>query len=62
METKEQDEKTEVLKVKITVSKMFRDKFDNSVLYKAGDELEFEIGRADDVVSRGLAEYADPVG
>lgn len=62
METKEQSEKTKVLKVKVTVLIMFRDKYDCSILYKEGDELEFETERADDVVSRGLAAYADPVG
>lgn len=62
MEQKEKAEKTETLKVKITVAKVFRDKFDKSVLYTPGQELEFEPERAEDVVSRGLAEYPEPLG
>lgn len=57
----EQKEKTEV-KVKIIVAKPFRDKFNKSVHYEPGQELEFEKARAEDVVSRGLAEYVMPEG
>lgn len=59
METKREKEEA---KVKITVAKVFRDKFDKSVLYTPGQELEFEPERAEDVVSRGLAEYPEPLG
>ncbi|EFR54606.1 hypothetical protein [Bacteroides fragilis] len=48
--------------VKVEVVQPFRDKFDKSILYKVGQELEFEIARAEDVVTRGLAEYVYPVG
>lgn len=40
----------------------FRDKEDLSVVHEAGEVLEFELNRAHDVVERGLAEYADPIG
>lgn len=59
METKKEKEEA---KVKITAAKVFRDKFDKSVLYHPGQELEFEPERAEDVVSRGLAEYPEPLG
>ena len=37
-----------------------RDKYDNSVLYKKGDELVTdEKERADDLVARGLAHIVD---
>lgn len=62
----EQKEKTEVTAtvaiVKIMVLKPFRDKFNKSVHYTAGQELEFNTSRAEDVVSRGLAEYVMPEG
>lgn len=48
--------------VKIKVLKPFRDKFDKKVRYEAGAELEFEAERAEDVVTRELAEYVEPVG
>ena len=48
--------------VKIKVLTPFRDKFDKSVIYEAGQELDFEKERADDVVKRELAEYTEPVG
>lgn len=57
-ETKEAVKET----VKIKVVKSFRDKFDRSVLYKTGQELDFEQERAEDVVKRELAEYTEPVG
>lgn len=58
MEPKEKDG----VKVRIKVVQPFRDKFDKSIRYDAGQELEFEAARAEDVVTRGLAEYADPIG
>lgn len=61
----EQQEKTETMKpekVKVTVVKVFRDKFNKSVLYNPGQELEFDPERAGDVVERGLAEYQEPLG
>ncbi|MDH8702359.1 hypothetical protein M2138_001721 [Dysgonomonadaceae bacterium PH5-43] len=48
--------------VKIKVLKPFRDKLDNKIRYVEGIELEFEAERAEDVISRGLAEYSEPVG
>lgn len=54
MENKEQ------AKIKVLVP--FRDKFEKSVLYQPGQELEFEAPRAEDVVNRGLAEYVEPLG
>ncbi|WP_298663718.1 hypothetical protein [uncultured Barnesiella sp.] len=58
METKEKEE----VKVRIKVLQPFRDKFNKSVRYEVGQELEFETTRAEDVVTRELAEYADPIG
>lgn len=48
--------------VKIKVVQVFRDKFNKAVRYEVGQELEFETERANDVVSRKLAEYVDPIG
>lgn len=48
--------------VKIKVSTPFRDKFEKSVIYEAGQELDFNPERAEDVVNRGLAEYVEPLG
>lgn len=48
--------------VKIKVVQVFRDKFNKAVRYEVGQELEFEAERANDVVSRKLAEYVDPIG
>lgn len=48
--------------VKIKVLKPFRDKLDNKIRYSAGQELEFEAERAEDVISRGLTEAVEPVG
>lgn len=48
--------------VKIVVLSPFRDKFDKSTRYEVGTELEFDAERAEDVVSRELAEYAEPLG
>lgn len=47
---------------KIKVLKAFRDKFDKKVLHKEGAELEFDTERAEDVVSRELAEYVEHLG
>ena len=47
---------------KIKVLQPFRDKFEKSVLYAPGQELEFEDSRAEDVVNRELAEYVEPLG
>ena len=51
-----------VEKQKIKVVQVFRDKFNTTVRYTAGQELEFDAERADDLVKRKLAEYADPIG
>ena len=48
--------------VKIKVVQVFRDKFNKAVRYEVDQELEFEAERANDVVSRKLAEYVDPIG
>lgn len=48
--------------VSVNVVAKFRDKEDLSVVHEAGEVLEFELDRAHDVVERGLAEYADPIG
>ena len=48
--------------VKIKVVQVFRDKFNKAVRYEVGQELEFDAERANDVVSRKLAEYVDPIG
>lgn len=47
-------------KVSIKVTEDFLDKFDLSVRYNVGMVLEFDAERAQDVVERGLAEYAEP--
>jgi len=48
--------------VKIKVLVPFRDKFNESVIFKVGEELDFETERAKDVVARKLVEYVIPVG
>jgi hypothetical protein len=48
--------------VSVKVVAKFRDKEDLSVVHETGEVLEFELDRAHDVVERGLAEYADPIG
>ena len=48
--------------VKIKVVQGFRDKFNKAVRYEVGQELEFEAERANDVVSRKLAEFVEPLG
>lgn len=49
-------------KVKVKVLQLFRDKYNKAVRYEVGQEVEFEQERADDVVSRKLAEYTEPLG
>lgn len=48
--------------VKIKVVQTFRDKFNKAVRYEVGQELEFDEERANDVVNRNLAEFAEPLG
>ena len=60
MEKKIKKEENEVKKVSVKVTEDFLDKFDLSVRYEAGTVLEFDEERAQDVVGRGLAEYAEP--
>lgn len=48
--------------MKIKVKSVFLDKFDTSIRYTPGQELEFQPERAKDVVERGLADYTEPVG
>lgn len=40
---------------KVKVISEFIDKYDNSVVYRVGEEVSFDATRADDLVSRGLA-------
>lgn len=54
--------KSEEKKVTIKVVEAFLDKYDNSIRYDVDTMLEFEAERAADVVSRGLAEYTEPIG
>ena len=58
----EQKETVATGKKKIKVVQVFRDKFNKAVRYKVGQELEFEAERANDVVSRKLAEFVEPLG
>jgi len=62
METKETKatEVKETVKVKVVIS--FRDKTNKEVIFEVGQELDFDKERADDVVTRGLAEYILPEG
>ena len=60
MEKKIKTGEKEVKMVSIKVTEAFLDKFDLSVRYEAGTVLEFDEERAQDVVGRGLAEYAEP--
>lgn len=53
---------TTVEKVKIVATQVFRDKFDNKVRYTPGTELEVDAERAEDLVTRELATYAEPIG
>ena len=48
-------------KVKVVVLKPFRDKFDRTVRYAEGVELEVDVERAEDLVSRELVEYVEPI-
>ena len=59
---KKKNEKSEEKKVSIKVVQDFLDKFDTTIRYEAGTVLEFDAERAADVVSRGLAEYSEPIG
>lgn len=59
---KTENVKNEEKKVAIKVVQSFLDKYDTSIRYEAGTVLEFDAERAADVVSRGLAEYSEPVG
>ncbi len=56
----EEKSKVEITKVKVLVP--FRDKTDEKVIFEVNQELDFEKERAEDVVTRGLAEYVLPVG
>jgi len=56
----EDKSKVETTKVKVLVP--FRDKTNEKVIFEVGKELDFEKERAEDVVTRGLAEYVLPVG
>lgn len=58
----EHEEAQGVEKQRIKVLQVFRDKFNTAVRYTVGQELEFDTERADDLVNRKLAEYADPIG
>lgn len=56
------EEKSKVETAKVKVSVPFRDKTDEKVIFEVGQELDFEKERAEDVVTRGLAEYVLPLG
>jgi hypothetical protein len=43
----------------IIVLERFRDKTDHKTLFVVGQEVEFDIERANDVVSRGLAKFKE---
>lgn len=60
MAKNEKEKKDELVKVKVL--KPFRDKFDHKTRYETGTEVEFDSERAQDVVSRGLAELSEPIG
>ena len=45
--------------VKVVVKQVFRDKFNTTIYYKVGQELEVDADRAKDIVTRGLAEYVE---
>ena len=53
---------TEKKTVAVKAVTKLRDKEDLTVVHEAGEVLEFDVERAQDVVERGLAEYADPIG
>ena len=59
-EAPETVEETQEL-VKVVVKQLFRDKFTPTIYYKVGQELEFDAERAENLVSRGLVEYAKAV-
>ena len=42
--------------ISIVVTTRFRDKIDHKTWYEVGVELQFDKERADDVITRGLAE------
>lgn len=46
---------------KVKVISDFLDKFDTNVMYKVGEEREFDDERAADMVDRALAEYIQDV-
>ena len=60
--TKKETIMTEKKTVAVKAVTKFRDKEDLTVVHEAGEVLEFDVERAQDVVERGLAEYADPIG
>lgn len=62
MKETEEKRQEEAVKARVKVLVPFRDKYDRKVRYGAGEELEFEPERAEDVVSRGLAAYVEPEG
>jgi hypothetical protein len=55
-----EDESPETLQSKvIVVLQRFRDKTDHKTLFTVGQELEFDVERANDVVARGLAKFKE---
>lgn len=50
------------LLVTVVVLMAFQDKFDHKTQYAPGTELQVEKERADDLVSRGLAEVKEEMG
>ncbi len=56
-----QNSKTDGQQVKVIVLKRFRDKFDHKTWYEEGEEYEFEVSRADDLIERELAEPVESI-
>lgn len=50
------------LLVTVVVLMAFQDKFDHKTQYAPGTELQVDKERADDLVSRGLAEVKEEMG
>ncbi|MDR0505455.1 MAG: hypothetical protein LBH32_01370 [Dysgonamonadaceae bacterium] len=54
----EKPEETPRIKA-VIVLKRFRDKTDHKTLFVEGQEVKFDVERANDVVTRGLAKFKD---
>lgn len=47
--------------MKVRAIAEFVDKFDNSIKYVRGTELDFDENRANDLINRGLAVSIEPI-